>query len=72
MKRKVTAKQQNSRMCFVCGLKNPSGLRASFYELENGDLMAVFTARDEHQSYPGACTAGSAPRSWTRPSAGQS
>ena len=25
MKRTVTGKQQNSRMCFVCGLKNPVG-----------------------------------------------
>ena len=58
MKRKVTGKQQNSRMCFVCGLKNPSGLRASFYELESGELMATFTARDEHQSYPGRLHGG--------------
>ena len=58
MKRKVTGKQQNSRMCFVCGLKNPSGLHASFYELEGGDLMAVFRARDEHQSYPGRLHGG--------------
>ena len=58
MKRKVTGKQQNSRMCFVCGLKNPAGLQASFYELEGGDLMAVFKARDEHQSYPGRLHGG--------------
>ncbi len=58
MKRKVTGKQQNSRMCFVCGLKNPSGLHAHFYELESGDLAALFTARDEHQSYPGRLHGG--------------
>ena len=58
MKRRVTAKQQNSRMCFVCGLKNPSGLRAGFFELDSGELMAVFTARDEHQSYPGRLHGG--------------
>jgi uncharacterized protein (TIGR00369 family) len=57
-KRKVIAKQQNSRMCFVCGLKNAAGLRAFFYELEGGDLMATFTARDEHQSYPGRLHGG--------------
>jgi uncharacterized protein (TIGR00369 family) len=45
-------------MCFVCGLKNPAGLRAAFYELENGELMAVFTARDEHQGYPGRLHGG--------------
>ena len=58
MKRKVIAKQQNSRMCFVCGLKNTAGLRAFFYELEGGDLMAVFNVRDEHQSYPGRLHGG--------------
>jgi uncharacterized protein (TIGR00369 family) len=58
MKRKVTGKQQNTRMCFVCGLKNPAGLRASFYELDGGDLMAVFRAREEHQSYPGRLHGG--------------
>jgi len=58
IKRRVTAKQQNSRMCFVCGLKNPSGLRASFYELDSGELMATFSARDEHQSYPGRLHGG--------------
>jgi len=58
MKRKVTGKQQNSRMCFVCGLKNPSGLHAHFYELESGELAATFTARDEHQSYPGRLHGG--------------
>jgi uncharacterized protein (TIGR00369 family) len=58
MKRKVTGKQQNSRMCFVCGLKNPAGLQAAFYEIEGGELMAIFTARDEHQSYPGRLHGG--------------
>ena len=58
MKRRVTGKQQNSKMCFVCGLRNPAGLKASFYELEGGDLMAVFKAREEHQSYPGRLHGG--------------
>ncbi|HTO23611.1 MAG TPA: PaaI family thioesterase [Spirochaetia bacterium] len=58
MVRKVVGKQENSRMCFVCGLKNPSGLHAHFYEVDNGDLVALFTARDEHQSYPGRLHGG--------------
>ena len=58
MKRAVTGKQQNSRMCFVCGLKNVAGLRAAFYELEGGELMATFVPRDEHQSYPGRLHGG--------------
>jgi acyl-coenzyme A thioesterase PaaI-like protein len=39
-------------MCLVCGLKNPYGLKASFYELENKELVCVFKPSDEHQSYP--------------------
>ena len=42
MKRRVLAKQPNSAMCLVCGLENAAGLHASFYELDNGELLAVF------------------------------
>jgi hypothetical protein len=52
VKPKVTAKQPNSKRCFVCGLKNQFGLKSQFYELENGALMARFFPADEHQSYP--------------------
>lgn len=55
---RVTAKQPNSRMCMVCGLQNPFGLQGSYYELENGDLVCVFTPRDQHQSYPGRMHGG--------------
>lgn len=58
MKYKVIGKQQNSRMCFVCGLKNPYGLKASFYELENGELVSIFKTLDGHQSYPGRLHGG--------------
>ncbi len=58
MKHAVLRKQPNSRMCLVCGLKNPHGLFTSFYELANGDLAALFTAREEHQSYPGRLHGG--------------
>ena len=54
----VTAKQPNSRMCLVCGLKNPFGLHTSFFELENSELLAVFKPREEHQSYPGRLHGG--------------
>jgi len=49
---KITAKQENSRMCFVCGLSNQLGLHSEFYELEDGRLYAVFEPKDEHQGYP--------------------
>jgi len=55
---KVKKKQNNSRMCFVCGLSNKFGLKASFYEMENNELVALFTPGDEHQSYPGRLHGG--------------
>ena len=45
-------------MCFVCGLKNRAGLQASFYETDDGALVALFTPRPEHQSYPGRMHGG--------------
>ena len=54
----VSGKQPNSKMCFVCGLKNLSGLRTSFYELENGELLATINVKNEHQSYPGIMHGG--------------
>ena len=58
MRYRVRAKQENTKMCLVCGLKNPFGLRASFYELDNDDLLAVFKPMEEHQSYPGRLHGG--------------
>jgi len=58
MLRKVTGKQPNSRMCLVCGLKNPFGLHTAFYELDNKEILAVFRPREEHQSYPGRLHGG--------------
>jgi acyl-coenzyme A thioesterase PaaI-like protein len=58
MKHKVTAKQHNSKMCFVCGLKNEFGLHASFFEVEGEQLVALFTPCDQHQGYPGRMHGG--------------
>jgi len=55
---KVTGKQPNSKMCFVCGLKNKFGLNASFYETDNNELIALFRACQEHQGYPGRLHGG--------------
>lgn len=55
---KVINKQHNSRKCLVCGLKNDLGLKASFYELENGETVAIFKPIEEHQSYPGRLHGG--------------
>lgn len=58
MKHTVVEKQKSSHSCFVCGIDNGSGLHAEFFQLDNNELMAVFTPREEHQSYPAAPTAG--------------
>lgn len=58
MKRRIIRKQPNSKMCLVCGLKNSLGLKASFYELENKELVGVFKPIEEHQGYPGRLHGG--------------
>jgi len=45
-------------MCFVCGLTNVAGLKASFYETDDGALVATFTPEAIHQSYPGRLHGG--------------
>ncbi|MBP7552854.1 MAG: PaaI family thioesterase [Spirochaetes bacterium] len=58
MEHKVTRKQQNGKMCMVCGTENVLGLNARFYETESNDLVAIFSPKDEHQSYPGRMHGG--------------
>ncbi len=54
----ITAKQPNSKMCFVCGLDNAFGLKSRFYELETGELLGIFQPAEEHQGYPGRLHGG--------------
>lgn len=56
--KRVTTKQPNSSECFVCGLSNDKGLRASFYETDTREVVAVFTPHRLHQSYPGRVHGG--------------
>ena len=58
MTRRVLRAQNVSRMCVVCGRDNAWSLKARFLELEGGELLAVFTPLDEHQSYPGRLHGG--------------
>jgi acyl-coenzyme A thioesterase PaaI-like protein len=58
MRHLVKTKQENSKMCLVCGLKNQFGLRTFFYELDNDELLAIFKPMEEHQSYPGRLHGG--------------
>ena len=36
-------KQPTSRMCFICGERNPAGLHMRFYEQDDGSLLGKFT-----------------------------
>lgn len=58
MKRPVTASQNISSMCLVCGKDNPMGLKTRFYELDGGEVAGVFTPRPELQGYPGRLHGG--------------
>ncbi|MBU0558982.1 MAG: PaaI family thioesterase [Bacteroidota bacterium] len=55
---KITGKQHNSKMCFICGLKNKFGIHAHFYITDNKELIALFTPTAVHQSYPGRLHGG--------------
>jgi len=55
---RIIGKQQNSKMCFLCGLKNPFGLKGEFFELDNNELVCTFKPMNEHQSYPGRLHGG--------------
>ena len=46
-------KQPNSRMCFICGKQNIAGVHISFYEDDDGTVLARFTGQEIHQGYPG-------------------
>lgn len=58
MKHRITKRQYNSHNCFVCGLGNTAGLKARFYETENGELIGIATPVPHHQSYPGRVHGG--------------
>lgn len=55
---KVVGKQRNSKLCIMCGLDNEYGVRAPFYNMEDGSVMTVFSYRPQHQSYPGRVHGG--------------
>ena len=57
-KHKIVRKQPNSKMCFVCGLDNSFGLKSRFFELESGELLAMFRPDEQHQGYPGRLHGG--------------
>lgn len=55
---KVVKKQTNSKMCYICGIDNPFGLKAPFYEMEDNSVISIFEYKEIHQSYPGRTHGG--------------
>ena len=51
-------KQPSSRMCFLCGIDNPIGLRLFFHSDEQGRCIATYRPLEEHQGYPGSLHGG--------------
>ncbi|MDJ0654033.1 MAG: PaaI family thioesterase [Xanthomonadales bacterium] len=51
-------KQPNSDWCFVCGRKNPSGLRMVFHDNGDDQVVSEYTVGDQYQGYPGIVHGG--------------
>lgn len=58
MNHKVMNSQHISKNCMVCGVENPFSLKTQFFETADNEVIALFTAREEHQSYPGIAHGG--------------
>lgn len=54
----MTIKQPNSKMCFICGLENPIGLRLHIYETAPGVVESTYLAPDHFQGYPSVLHGG--------------
>lgn len=59
IKEMLLYKQPNSRMCFLCGLQNPVGLKLAFYDdPENQQVYSEFSLSNNYQGYPGVVHGG--------------
>jgi acyl-coenzyme A thioesterase PaaI-like protein len=50
--------QPNSLHCFVCGVKNPFGLKLKFYESAPGEVTSEIILNEQYQGYPGTVHGG--------------
>ncbi|NPA93495.1 MAG: PaaI family thioesterase [Chloroflexi bacterium] len=50
--------QPNSQHCFVCGLSNPYGLQACFYQTGEKEVTVWYTIPAQFQGYPGVAHGG--------------
>lgn len=51
-------KQPGSYHCFICGRKNPVGLKMDFYNSGPGEVTAEYTVPEIYQGYPGVVHGG--------------
>jgi acyl-coenzyme A thioesterase PaaI-like protein len=51
-------KQPNSHNCFVCGLRNPVGLKLEFYETGPDEVTATFVPTPDYEGFPGVLHGG--------------
>ncbi len=58
MIKKVVRRQYNSKNCFVCGKTNEVSFKADFFDMDDDSLVALATAGERHQSYPGIVHGG--------------
>ena len=54
----IRTPQPNSKMCFICGVENPVGLKLRIYEVEPGVIESAYTAPEHFQGYPGVLHGG--------------
>ena len=50
--------QPNSKMCFICGLENPVGLKLRIFQTGPGEIETTYTAPQHFQGYPGVLHGG--------------
>lgn len=51
-------KQPNSHFCFVCGIKNPVGLKLEFYDNGVDEVRCEYSIPAEYNGYPGVAHGG--------------
>lgn len=51
----VKYKQNNSRMCVICGMDNPFGLQAPFYVMEDDSVMTLSATGRSIRAIPAGC-----------------
>lgn len=51
-------RQPNSNQCFVCGVKNSSGLQLTFYDNGIDEVWTEYTIPEYFQGYPGVAHGG--------------